>query len=243
MQVTHLYRATLSLSLMLFGLWIGTLDAVAGKYRPPGNMERPKHRQGAATRNPCDNSAGAFLPLVPQSNYGQTLQAYPTFYWLNAGNRYQWAEFELYQTQNQERVAFPLYRTVFRIQNDRPISRLTLPSESGLPPLAVGQEYLWKVTLICSAGGPDDEFADGSQQAIQGWVSRVSPPANLQLPANPGVGSTYGDLADNGLWYDALDDLYLAHQGQPQNPQLQADWAELMQATALPPEQLALLGF
>lgn len=212
---------------------VAILPSVA-RYRPPSNLKRPDGRQGAATRTICAKDHFAFEPVVPMSNYGQTVEAFPTFYWYLANHAFSWARFELYAAQPKtlKRESDPIYQTTFRLMPGKTLASLTLPASAGLPPLEKGRDYLWEVTLICSQGGPDDDTANGSQLSVQSWISRVEPSAGLKakLMKTP---RRYEAYAEEGLWYDAVHDLALLRQQQPQQSRFTADWHDLLQETTL----------
>jgi hypothetical protein len=225
--------------MIVMGVITPLLPGTATRYRPPSNLQRPSGRQGAATRNPCATDQFSFTPIVPLSNYGQTTANAPTMYWLLSNHSFPWAKFELYATQNLEPEATPLYEKTFRVeQREVALQRMTLPSDGSLRPLEVGRDYLWKVTLFCSPIGPDDESADGSQRSIQGWITPVAPSATLNTKLGQAP-RKYDVYAEEGLWYDAIHDLAVARQQQPEDAQLESDWKDLLRETALQTNPLA----
>lgn len=220
---------------MLTGTALTALPSAA-RYRPPsGTLQRPAGRQGAATRTDCAKDNFTFAAIVPTSNYGQTTAEYPTLHWYHANHTFSWARFELYAAQKQtlKLEPDPIYQTTFRLMgNTGALASLSLPSTAGLPPLEKGRDYLWKVTLICSQKGPDDETASGSQRSVQGWITRIAPKAglNARLAKTP---RRYEVYAEEGLWYDAIQNLAVQRRQQPQQLRLSADWRDLLQETAL----------
>jgi Domain of Unknown Function (DUF928) len=227
------WTATTALSIAL-GIVLPVLPSYSIKFRPKTVLQRPGSRQGAATRGDCAKKDPLmFKAILPTTNQGQTVADYPTFYWYQANQAFSWMRFELYATQNQQPESFPLYSSTFRIrESSNPLASLTLPENTGLSPLEVNREYLWKVTLICSKGGPEDDTADGSQQSIQGWVTRVasSPTLDSQLVR---AKHPYDAYAAEGLWYDAVHDLATRLQEDPQDEQLVSDWKDLLKEMTL----------
>ena len=223
----------IALTLALTSTTLATLPSMA-RYRPPSNLQRPDGRQGAATRTICAKDRFAFEPVVPTSNYGQTTQAFPTFYWYLTNHAFSWAKFELFAAQPKtlKLEPDPIYQTTFRLVDGKTLSSLSLPASAGLPPLEKGRDYLWKVTLICSQGGPDDDTANGSQLSVQSWISRVEPSAELKAKL---VKSSrrYEVYAEAGLWYDSVHNLALQRKQQPQASRLETDWKDLLQETTL----------
>jgi hypothetical protein len=170
--------------------------------------------------------------MLPTSNYGQTTATAPTLYWYLSNHGFSWARFELYATQNLQPEPMPQYSKTLPLEGEASLHSVTLPSDGSLSPLEIGRDYLWKVTLICSTLGPDDEAADGSQRSIQGWITTVAPSAALQEK----LGQTtrkYDIYAEEGLWYDAVHDLAASRQQQFQDAQLESDWQDLLKETHL----------
>ena len=223
----------IALTLAIASTAVAIFPSVA-RYRPPSNLKRPDGRQGAATRTICAKDHFTFEPVVPMSNYGQTVEAFPTFYWYLANHAFSWARFELYAAQPKtlKLEPDPIYQTTFRLKSDRTLYSLALPAAVGLPVLEKGRDYLWRLTLICSQGGPDDETANGSQLSVQSWISRVesSPGLKAKLVKNQ---RHYEVYSEEGLWYDAIHDLAVHRQQQPRQPRLETDWNDLLQETTL----------
>jgi hypothetical protein len=212
----------------------------AARYRPPSNLQRPEGRQGGGTRSGCAKENFTFEALVPTANYGQTIAAYPTFYWYHANHTFSWARFELFAAQNQtlDLEPQPIYQSAFRVESGTTLGSLTLPTTASTPttpallPLMPGRDYLWKVTLICSTGGPDDEAAEGSQRSVQGWIRRVEPNSGLESKLAT-ASHRYDVYAEEGLWYDALHDLAEQRQQQPNLARLTEEWKILLEETKL----------
>jgi Domain of Unknown Function (DUF928) len=218
--------------LAVSGISCTALPSVATRYRPPQNLQRPEGRQGGATRSACLGENFTFEPILPTSNYGLTTADYPTIYWHLSHHKFTWARFELYPTPTPAPDAVPQYSKTVQLTGENPLHSFTLPSNESLKPLEVGQEYFWKVTLICSKLGPDDESADGSQRTIQGSIIRAAATATLQDKLSK-TKQPYDVYAEEGFWYDAIQDLAVKRQNQPQTPQLEHDWCDLLKETRL----------
>ena len=218
-------------SALAFSSLVMPMAPSAARYRPPSNLTLPAGRQGAGTRTDCAKAGFTFAPVVPTSNYGQTIAAYPSVYWYQSNHAFSWVRFELFATQAHtlKRDLDPIYQTTYRLKQDTPWASLALPESAGFAPLEIGRIYQWKVTLLCSAQGPDDETASGSQCSIQGWIERVSSP-NLTLPKSPRRHEIY---AEQGLWYDAISELAEDLRQHPQQARLMQEWQTLLQETTL----------
>jgi Domain of Unknown Function (DUF928) len=219
-------------ALTLSGISCHALPSVATRYRPPQNLQRPEGRQGGATRSGCMSENFTFEPILPASNYGLTTADYPTVYWHLKNHKFTWARFDLYPTPTPAPDAVPLYSKTFKLTGENPLNSVTLPDNENIKALENGREYLWKVTLICSKLGPDDDSADGSQVSIQGSMIHAASPATLQDKLGK-ANRPYDVYAEEGFWYDAIHDLAVKRQAQPQNPQLDRDWCDLLKDTRL----------
>jgi Domain of Unknown Function (DUF928) len=217
--------ATILISL---GIVLPVLPSYSIKFRPKTVLQRPACRQGAATRGVCTlTDLSLFKAILPTTNQGHTIADYPTFYWYQPKQAFSWIRFELFATRNQQPESFPSYSSTFRVKRVHLLTSLSLPKNSGLTPLEVNREYLWKVTLMNSNGSPDDETDDGSQQSIQGWITRVEPSIGLKNQLKQAK-HPYDAYAAEGLWYDAIHDLATRLQKDPQNKQLVRDWNDLV---------------
>jgi hypothetical protein len=213
-------------------LLLASLPGQALTYRPRGRVERPTQQDAGAARNPCSkgNSKALFSPLLTQSNYGETIADYPTFYWLSANHHYTWVRFELFAMRNLVPESFPEYSTTLRTtQGMQAVSHLQPSAEAGFPPLKLNQEYLWKVTLICSSEGPDAAVASGLERSIQGWVKRIEPSISFKAKLAQAQGrELYNLYGEEGLWYDAVDALARQYRAAPNSQDIAADWQTLL---------------
>jgi len=134
-------------------------------------------------------------PLAPDAHVGRTIAAHPTFAWYLPDSEPYDIEFNLYAVEDNGE---------FRLIHQAPMtssSRLmsyTLPtSQEGLQE---GQRYLWQVLLIC------DPTLPSSAIDIEAFVDVVSPNVVSPNVDAPGASEAMepGQLAELGLWYDAL---------------------------------------
>lgn len=219
-------------ALALLGITSATLPSFATRYRPPQNLQRPEGRQGGATRSGCMTQNVVFEPILPTSNYGQTIAAYPTIYWVLKNHKFSWARIDLYANQSPTSESVPQYSKTMQLSEDKPLNRFTFPDNGDLKALEVGQEYLWRVTLFCSKFDPNDNSPDGSQISIQGFMTRTAGSSALLNKINK-AHHPYDAYAGEGFWYDAIHDLAVQRQEKPQDPQLSRDWCDLMKETRL----------
>jgi hypothetical protein len=95
----------------------------------------------------------------------------------------------------------------------------------GLPPLEVGKDYHWYLSMICNT---EDRSAD---IFVDGWVRRVEVDpvlaGELKTLAPKDRASLY---AVDGIWYDTLAALYEARRASPEDSSLAADWADILES-------------
>lgn len=174
---------------------------------------------------------------------GLTTTAHPTFHWYLPQHNYPLAHFAVYAPGEPAGEETPIYQTVFKLSGQSGLAQLKLPPEVTLPPLAVGQDYRWELTLLCQASqnlleDSSGEIIDPSDPSaklfVQGWIRRVIPDPNLaQQLTQASQLEQYNLYAEAGLWYDALSVLIHLRQTQPQNPALANQWRELFESPSV----------
>jgi hypothetical protein len=186
----------------------------------PTNLGAPMTRMGGATRS-TTGSVPRTEALVPEVA-GFTLQAQPVLYWYLAG-------------KTDERIDFAL----IGVDPINPIREVTLegPFEPGIQRIRLadhgvelqpGLEYQWFVRVIPN---PDQRLYD---RVIGGGIQRVEPSAELdaKLAAARQREAHYA-LAEAGIWYDALDALSVQIDASPDNENLRAQRAALLDQVGL----------
>lgn len=200
----------------------GFLVAESLGFKPPARG-LPGRREGAGTRGPVTVCKEPLMALMPDTNLGQTLSPYPSFFFYIPATAPQTVQFELLGENDQS-----IYKTTFNTAGKPGVISIRLPDTAGLPPLEVGKDYRWEFSISCNADIPEDD------QLVEGWVQRVAPnPAlagNLQKSSPRDRAALY---ASAGLWQDTLSALASARRADPGNSALAADWANLLQSVGL----------
>lgn len=176
----------------------------------PPSRGAPEDRGDAASRGSND-----LLALVPVNQYGLTIAEYPTFwfYLKRQDSLYRTIKFELQDEDNKV-----IYQETFELTETEGIMNIPLPNTA--PKLEIGKKYQW----MLSYGGMSNEMH------AAGWIERVALTSELasQLQqATPRERVLI--LAKNGLWYETITELIKLHRVNPQDAQLAADWAALLQ--------------
>ena len=156
------------------------------------DISAPGNRESGSTRSTtCIAPNEKLVALMPESNYGLTESAYPTVYFYLPETSAEHLKFVLLNESTNELI----YEGRFQIDGSAGIASVSLPSYGIQKPLAVGEAYVWYISVICN---PADPSAD---VVTEGQIARVEPleaatsATDVELPAL---------YAEAGLWYDAL---------------------------------------
>ena len=186
----------------------------------PTNLGAPMTRLGGATRS-ATGSVPRTEALVPEVA-GHTLQAQPVLYWYLAG-------------KTDERIDFAL----IGVDPINPIREVTLegPFEPGIQRIRLsdhgvtlqpGLEYQWFVRVIPNA---EQRLYD---RVVGGGIQRLEPSGELDAKlASAQPGNAHYVLAEAGIWYDALDSLSMQIEAAPENENLRAQRAALLDQVGL----------
>ncbi len=207
------------LSAGLLGMW--PMMAIAQEYIPPVEG-LPGRRQGGGTRGDCLQSNASLVALMPDSNFGQTLDDYPTFYWYVPAITAEAAEFVLLDENDNE-----VYIAEYQLTNQSGIISLSLPDRAGLPPLEVGETYHWYFSIIC------DRLDRSGDLFTEGWVRHISD-ASLEQQAREQPPLQQATLyAEAGIWHDALTLLAELRRDRPTDTQIEQSWTTLLNSVDL----------
>jgi len=218
---------------------------LALEFKPSGRGV-PGRREGAGTRavappprgirgippapsQPCIEGPVPLTAIMPQTNLGLTTAEFPRFFWFLPPTRAPLAEFKLVAVSGPTANEIPIYVTQFRLTGNSGLASLALPKNAGLPPLVVGQDYRWSLTLICNPSNLQQNIG------VDGVVQRVQPTANLNRQLTGATAEQRLKVyAQNGLWFETLDTLAELWCARPQSTELAHAWQTLMQSVKLP---------
>ena len=199
------------------------------EYKPVG-IGAPINTDGGGTRGPtssCPLTGKPLKALVPSSRFGATVAAYPTFYAYMPALLPQASplpvEFALEDKSGNE-----VYKSTFKTNGKAGIVAISLPSQAGLVPLEIGQDYRWSLSIICQ---PDDRSRDVS---VQGLIRRVALNPTLSTQLKQASPQQQVELyAEARLWQDALATLAQLRRDNPTDSTVAADWAKLLRSADL----------
>ncbi|MEM9946066.1 MAG: DUF928 domain-containing protein [Cyanobacteria bacterium P01_D01_bin.36] len=163
------------------------------------------------------------IALMPKNNIGSTLSAHPSFWFsLPAVNQNRTLEFGLFD-QSGELV----YQKSLSVPNEVGVTQLSLPETA--TPLQVNDDYRWYLSVVCNPESRSEDLV------VTGWVRRVE--ADSTLRSQLSLSTPQEQLAlykTSELWYDALTTLSEMRRQNPDAPELEEQWNDLMQAIDLP---------
>ena len=190
---------------------------------------RPGGRTGGGSRTPCPRVNAPFTTaLLPMNNLGKTVAERPTvwFYVPYSPQAAPAGEFVLQEENGNE-----VYRTAFTLPATPGFVSFSTPL--AVEPLKVNKLYRWYFKLYC------EEQRSSTPVFVEGWVQRVEKTPALDRQLQAARSREYVVYADNGIWYDALNDLAQLRLINPSNSMFANDWANLLRAKGVGLEQFS----
>lgn len=160
------------------------------------NLDAPGNRQSGSTRSEqCVAHGEAVTALMPTTNYGQTTDGYPTFFFHLPETTAEVAQFVLYDEASLELV----YEGTFAIQGESGIVSISLPDNGLQKALETDSRYFWYFSVVCDRDDPS------ASVVVEGTVARVETPAALATALGMATPAEEPGLyAAAGFWHDAL---------------------------------------
>lgn len=182
----------------------------------------PGRRVGGATRGSCPIGNKPLTAIVPESELGRTVSEYPTiFLYVPSTPEKTKMEFEL-----RDRSDNLIYKQQFLSTGRDGIYRIDIPSY--VSPLEEGQNYLWSFSLICS----DTDLA--GIHYVGGWINRIENSRFVQRQIQQiDPSDRPAEYTQELLWYDLMASLADLRQSDPNNPNFQNRWEELLMEVGL----------
>jgi Domain of Unknown Function (DUF928) len=185
-------------------------------FDPPGDPA-PQQTVGSSSRG----EDSLVTALVPETNHGRTVAERPTFFIYLPEISLKQGFFSI---QDEDRNG--LYQAYIDIPENRGIISVTLPEDA--PPLEVGKNYEWHFVAITG------ETLRPDSPQISGWIKRVELSSDVTAITRSGVSLKLATAyAQQGIWYDTLSTLVELKHLQPDNGDLNGEWAELLEQVGL----------
>lgn len=208
------------LALMLTGVLTGMPEVAGLQLRSLAEQTRPtppstgtpngEGDQRAGTRrpeNPCPDTEQSFTAIrADKDGANYTRSAYPTFVFYLPYSASTVKELEFLLLNHNERIT--IYRATISPPQEAGLVSVTIPAVEEYA-LASESRYHWYLNLSCV--GSDVEASD---IFVDGWVQKISDPMET-------------------AWYDTIRDRAQAYMANPQDPQAQQSWQEILQDLAL----------
>ena len=200
------------------------------QYKPPAGLGAPSRTTGAGTRGPensCPVVGKPLTALLPSNRFGVTVAAYPTFFvyvpTLSPETPPLPVEFLLEDASGNE-----VYKANFQTNGKSGIVALNLPSQAGLAPLQVGQDYKWSFSIIC-------QLTERSRDiSVEGGIRRVELSSTLKNQLQQASPQKRVELyAEAEIWQDALATLVQLRRDYPTDQAIAQSWTKLMAAAGL----------
>lgn len=223
----------------------GRLEGAGTRLLEPGDFQPPDETLLDVTRGACDLNleeiSTPLTPLVPENDFGITLQGYPTFFVYvpelpdTAEIEFVVTEWEFNETESGTDVSDrDLYAATFDAPEEAGILALTLPSQdeagNAIEPLRVEGHYTWFVRVICDAERPTRY---GPDIWVEAWVKRLNPSDRFAATLASATSLQRQELyAETGVWYDAIATLAQLRRDDP-TPAVDAAWRELLESVGL----------
>lgn len=186
----------------------------------PTNLGTPSTRLGGATRSGSD-SMPRTEALVPEQA-GQTLEAQPVLYWFLSDATDDRIDFALVGVDPIN----PILETTLKGPFEPGIQRIRLADYD--VELELGVSYQWFVRIVPN---PEQRLYD---RVVGGGIERIDPSPELEAQlAAAHVGDAHYVLAENGVWYDALDSLSVQIEAAPDDEALLAQRGALLEQVGL----------
>ncbi len=201
----------------------------ATEYQPPSGIGKPRRITGAGTRSSgCRFTAKPPLTaLVPSNGLGVTVAAQPTFYVYVPARSPQSSPLRV-EFHLKDKNDIDIYQTIFQTIGKPGIVAITLPTQVGLPPLEIGQDYNWTFTVGCQETDRSNDIIVG------GWVRRVELNATLNNQLKQASPQKQVELyAEAGIWQESLTTLMQLKRDNPSDKEVVSAWAKLLSAVGL----------
>jgi Domain of Unknown Function (DUF928) len=207
--------------------------ASRGKFfKPAKGREVPQRASGGASRvgryelNSPENATAsqgpaALVAMLPQSYSGTTIAAHPTIMVYVPESTAKTAVFSL-----KDDTGNMVYQQQLDVSGKAGLVAIALPANA--PALAMNQNYQWYMALQV------DGELNPSTPYVDGWIQRVAAsPALTTAMQQADVLKQAEVLGANGVWYDCVAKLAGLRASQPDRPDLDKHWAELLESVGL----------
>lgn len=197
----------------------------------PDNGTPTGRREGGASRGSCpvlDTNLTAIVPGTKQQ--GQKSDSTSSLALSTAQNPTFW----VYIPKMPQASALGEFVIQDEMGEDIYRQLITLPSKAGIIgvktpetpeyALALDRKYHWYFRIFCDRSPTQSEYT-----YVDSWIERVDVEAQLKTNAP----KNYRAYIERDIWYDALTNLAILRDREPDNQEYQNDWANLLESIGL----------
>ena len=184
----------------------------------------PATRVGGGTRSAATKSVQ--LSVLAPSDTGLTTRDKPTIYWYVSETLQKPVELTLINNESLEAASKPAFEVTLQPPLARGVHAISLEQYGVV--LKPGVEYQWFVALVGDAAHRSNDVIAG------GTIKRVAETDSVRSRAKEASAASRPALyASAGIWYDAVDELSKQISAQPENRELRAQRAALLEQVGL----------
>ena len=204
------------------------------RYNPPSNLGTPIVSTPGATRSAgCTESVSVpicLIGLVPDlvvatAPVPLTISERPTIYFLIPkvdGN----VSFTLAEEDIKFAKGRKIYKTTFYLKSKAGIIAFKIPDH--VQGLKLGKNYSWEFTKEFTQEDPQTLTVIGSMRRVLPNQNLVNQLKEVSLPTDRAT-----LFAQEGIWYEAVQTLAEALQGNPKKAEIVSEWNELLKSANL----------
>jgi hypothetical protein len=173
--------------------------------------------------------------LVPTTDgivWSLTTSAHPTLWFYLPGELPSGATVEFIVQDQADNYIYKTEVQASLLQEG--LAKFSIPENGDA--LALDIPYQWTLAVYCNPLQPSESvFVNGTirrvalDARVESQIAQAEPLERVRL------------YAENGIWHDALDQLAIRYQAEPNNAELSSLWSSLLQQAAL--DELSLTPF
>jgi|688.fasta_scaffold43470_2 hypothetical protein len=200
------------------------------RYNPPSNLGTPIVSTPGILRSACETTEVCLIGLVPDlkaenAPVPQTISERPTVYFLIPkidGN----VSFTLTEEDIRSDKGKRIYTTTFYLKSKAGIIAFKIPDH--VQGLKLGKNYSWRFTKNFTINDPTDLEVIGSMRRVLPNQNLITQLKKVSLPIDRAA-----LFAQEGIWYETVQTLAEALQGNPKKPEIVSEWNELLKSAKL----------
>lgn len=190
---------------------------------PAPDTGTPKGDSTPGTTRPsatCPKTSKPLTALVANNGSDYTLLEHPTFWFYipYAPDQINYMEFLLLDGDERQTI----YRTAVKLTEKSGIIKVTIPSKPQYA-FKLNEIYRWYFKVNCKP-----KQTNQPELVLNGWVQRQPMNSKLKNHIEMAQSQEYLVYRENKLWYDAIASLAQQYFANPENRQLNEDWANLL---------------